>query len=452
MNEHLKQLIKEYNVAAPRYTSYPTVPHWDQENWTQDKWIETIKITHDRSTGKGISLYIHLPFCESLCTYCGCNTRITKNHQVEEPYIRDVLKEWSLYKAQLGENLIIGDIHLGGGTPTFFTPENLAYLIEGLLEGSARSEDAEFSFEAHPANTTREHLETLYSYGFRRLSLGIQDFDPLVQFIINRKQSEEDIARVMLQAREIGYTSINFDLIYGLPKQTLATVTNTVAKVIELKPDRISFYSYAHVPWIRPGQRHYSEKDLPRDEEKLQLYIKGKEMISEAGYKDVGMDHFALPDDALYRALENGTLHRNFMGYTDRYTPLMIGLGVSSISDSWSAFAQNVKKVEEYRALLAENKLPLLKGHIHTEEDLLFRRHILSIMCHGKTDWEMDQSMMADIVEKLLPLHDKGMISLNRTGLEVTELGFSFIRNICMIFDRKLAESKNAENIFSKAI
>src|SRR5690606_1690200 len=316
----------------------------------------------------------------------------------------------------------------------------------------ARSEGAEFSFEAHPANTTREHLETLYSYGFRRLSLGIQDFDPLVQFIINRKQSEEDIARVMLQAREIGYTSINFDLIYGLPKQTLATVTNTVAKVIELKPDRISFYSYAHVPWIRPGQRHYSEKDLPRDEEKLQLYIKGKEMIGEAGYKDVGMDHFALPNDALYRASENGTLHRNFMGYTDRYTPLMIGLGVSSISDSWSAFAQNVKKVEEYRALLAENKLPLLKGHIHTEEDLLFRRHILSIMCHGKTDWEMDQSTMTNIVEKLLPLHDKGVISLNRTGLEVTELGFSFIRNICMIFDRKLAASKNAENIFSKAI
>jgi oxygen-independent coproporphyrinogen-3 oxidase len=453
MNEHLKQLIRDYNVAAPRYTSYPTVPFWDQQSWTAEKWIETIRITHAQSIGKGISLYIHLPFCESLCTYCGCNTRITKNHKVEEPYIQDVLKEWSLYKAQLGDRIVIGDIHLGGGTPTFFTPENLAFLIEGLLEGADRSEDAEFSFEAHPANTTREHLETLYSYGFRRLSLGIQDFDPLVQFVINRKQSEEDISRVMDQAREIGYTSINFDLIYGLPKQTLATVENTVAKVIELKPDRISFYSYAHVPWIRPGQRHYSEKDLPRDEEKLQLYIKGKEMIVGAGYKDVGMDHFALPEDALYLALERGTLHRNFMGYTDRYTPLMIGLGVSSISDAWGAFAQNVKKVEEYRALLAENKFPLLKGHVHTQEDLIFRRHILNIMCHGKTYWDDEFQAKFNFLDELLPLHDKGLISLTESGLEVTELGFSFLRNICMAFDQKLASRSEDENkIFSKAI
>lgn len=452
MKEHFKKLIREYNVAAPRYTSYPTVPFWEQESWSEDQWIETIKTTHHQSLDKGISLYIHLPFCESLCTYCGCNTRITKNHQVEEPYIQDILREWALYKAQLGDKIVIGDIHLGGGTPTFFTPKNLAYLIHGLLEGVEQSEAAEFSFEAHPANTTREHLETLFAFGFRRLSLGIQDFDPLVQFIINRKQSEEDIARVMHQAREIGYKSINFDLIYGLPKQTLSTVKDTVSKVIALKPDRISFYSYAHVPWIRPGQRHYGEKDLPRNEEKLQLYMKGKEMIGEAGYKDVGMDHFALPEDSLYRALQNGTLHRNFMGYTDRYTPLMIGLGVSSISDSWSAFAQNVKKVEDYRSLLAENKLPLLKGHIHSEEDLIFRRHILNIMCHGKTCWDEDLPMLDDIREELSPLHDRGLISLTEMGLQVTDLGFSFIRNICMVFDRRLAGSKNERDIFSKAI
>src|SRR5690554_2315631 len=210
MNEHLKQLIKEYNVAAPRYTSYPTVPHWDQETWTQDKWIETIKITHDRSTGKGISLYIHLPFCESLCTYCGCNTRITKNHAVETPYIDYLLKEWAMYRNAIGDEIVISEIHLGGGTPTFFEPENLKRLILGLLENAVVKDGSSFSFEAHPANTSKEHLRTLYDLGFRRLSLGIQDFDPHVQYLINRHQTVEDVQRVMDEAREIGYTSINF--------------------------------------------------------------------------------------------------------------------------------------------------------------------------------------------------------------------------------------------------
>src|SRR5690606_15741340 len=258
-------LVKKYNVAAPRYTSYPTVPYWDNENWDKHQWVEKVKITHAESLNEGISIYIHLPFCESLCTYCGCTTRITKNHQVELPYIYDVIKEWQLYKEHLGNDITIGDIHLGGGTPTFFAPENLNLLISSILSDSKVSDTAEFSFEAHPANTTEEHLAVLFSLGFRRLSLGIQDFDPLVQFIINRKQSEEEILWVMNKAREIGYTSINFDLIYGLPKQSIDTITNTINKVIQLKPDRISFYSYAHVPWLKPGQRHYSEKDLPKD-------------------------------------------------------------------------------------------------------------------------------------------------------------------------------------------
>jgi len=452
MNTKQKELIRKYNVAAPRYTSYPTVPFWDTEKWDEDQWIERIKITHQESSEKGISLYIHLPFCENLCTYCGCNTRITKNHQVELPYIEDVLKEWRLYKQHLGSNITIGDIHLGGGTPTFFTPQNLKLLITTILSDTKVSDEAEFSFEAHPANTTIEHLTTLYSLGFRRLSLGIQDFDPLVQFIINRKQSEEDIYRVMSQAHEIGYTSINFDLIYGLPKQSLSTIEDTVNKVILLKPDRISFYSYAHVPWLKPGQRHYSEKDLPKDEEKLQLYELGKEMIMNAGYHDIGMDHFALPEDALFEASQKGTLHRNFMGYTDRFSPLMIGLGVSSISDSWNAFAQNVKKVEEYRALLAENRLPLLKGHIHNTEDLILRRHILDIMCKGKTFWDNKTPLMRNIIKELLPLDDNGLIRLFEDRLEVTSLGKSFLRNICVVFDQRLAFNKPDTEIFSKAI
>src|SRR5690554_6002920 len=444
-----KELIRKYNVPAPRYTSYPTVPFWDTDQWNENQWIEKVKITHQESSD-GISIYIHLPFCESLCTYCGCNKRITKNHDVELPYIQDVLKEWDLYKQYLGKDITIGDIHLGGGTPTFFTPENLKFLITTLLADLKISPRAEFSFEAHPANTTKEHLETLYSLGFRRLSLGIQDFDPLVQFIINRKQSEEDISRVMNQAQGFGYSSINFDLIYGLPKQTLTTIENTVNKVIALKPDRISFYSYAHVPWLQPGQRHYDEKDLPKDEEKLQLYNLGREMILQAGYEDIGMDHFALPGDALFKAFENETLHRNFMGYTDRFSPLMIGLGVSSISDSWNAFAQNVKKIEEYRALLAENKLPLFKGHIHNAEDLLFRKHILNIMCEGKTSW--DTSNAPDIINELTSLSNDGLINLKANGLEITPLGKSFLRNICMPFDQRLRAKQPDTNIFSKAI
>ncbi|MFB5944549.1 oxygen-independent coproporphyrinogen III oxidase [Albibacterium profundi] len=453
----LKNLVSKYNIAAPRYTSYPTVPYWDIENWDKNRWIDRVKMTHEKSSNEGISLYIHLPFCESLCTYCGCNTRITKNHGVEMPYLMDVLKEWELYKSHLGANILISDIHLGGGTPTFFSPENLKFLIENLLEDCRIGKNSEFSFEAHPANTTVEHLQTLYDLGFKRLSLGIQDFDPLIQFLINRKQTEAEVDYVVKEARKIGYTSINFDLIYGLPKQSLKTIRDTIEKVVNLKPDRISYYSYAHVPWLRPGQRHYNENDLPKNEEKLQLYELGKEIISRAGYKDVGMDHFAIATDSLYLASRNGKLHRNFMGYTDRYSQLMIGLGVSSISDSWHAFAQNVKKNEEYHRLLAENKLPLMKGHIHTEVDLMLRKHILDIMCTGATNWNHSiysdyRTIISKIEEELLSLKNDGLINISDYGIEVTELGHSFLRNICMAFDKRLHDNSPTKELFSRAI
>lgn len=452
-----KKLISKYNVSVPRYTSYPTVPYWDSKSWTEEQWIDRVQLTYKKSASQGLSLYIHLPFCESLCTYCGCNTRITKNHAVEIPYLMDVLKEWRLYKALLGKNILVSDIHLGGGTPTFFSPENLKLLVEGLLEGCQINNNSEFSFEAHPANTTVDHLQTLYDLGFKRLSLGIQDFDPLIQFLINRKQTEGEVSYVVEQARSIGYTSINFDLIYGLPKQTLSTIRDTVEKVTRLKPDRISFYSYAHVPWLRPGQRHYNENDLPKDEEKLQLYELGKRIIAQAGYCDVGMDHFALPTDSLYTAAQDGTLHRNFMGYTDRYSQLMIGLGVSSISDSWNAFAQNVKKNEEYHRLLAENKLPLMKGHIHTDLDLILRKHILNIMCKGKTNWNHSifpdcNNIVIKIDTELLSLKNDGLIYVTDDCIEVTDKGHSFLRSICMAFDQRLHSNSPTKELFSRAI
>lgn len=451
----LEELIAKYHVPAPRYTSYPTVPYWDSEFKGVDAWKDSVKFSYNESNNKdGISLYVHLPFCESLCTYCGCNTRITRNHKVEEPYILTVLKEWDLYQSVFEEKPVIKEIHLGGGTPTFFSPDNLKMLIEGILKNAVIHPEAEFSFEAHPANTTEEHLITLYTLGFRRLSLGIQDFDPLVQLIINRMQSYEDVKHVTDRAREIGYTSINFDLIYGLPVQTLEGLNNTISQILELHPDRIAFYSYAHVPWIKPGQRRYTEKDLPSIELKQKLYELGRGMLTQGGYVEIGMDHFALKTDSLYKAQTNGHLHRNFMGYTHQYTQLMIGLGVSSISDTGYAFAQNEKKVEDYTARVEQGFIPVFKGHHLTEEDLLFRTHILNIMCKGETDWEpsalANEAFQSGLDRLEMPEKDN-LIVLEPFKLTVLPQGQRFLRNICMAMDARLWAKQPTSVMFSMA-
>lgn len=443
------ELIKKHNVAAPRYTSYPTVPYWDNSTWQQEHWLNSVKKTYTESSDEGISLYIHLPFCENLCTYCGCNTRITKNHSVETPYIDAVLKEWEMYRALLNGKPRIREIHLGGGTPTFFSPENLERLISTILSGSEKTADAEFSFEAHPANTTLEHLITLYNLGFRRLSLGIQDFDPAVQAIINRKQTVEQVALVTNQARELGYNSINYDLIYGLPLQKLSSVENTILEVIKLMPDRIAYYSYAHVPWIKPGQRRFTEADLPDNDEKRALYEKGLEMLSQAGYLDVGMDHFALKTDSLFEASQNGSLHRNFMGYTHKYTKLCIGLGVSSIGDSWYAFAQNIKNLPLYLEQIEKGKFPLMKGHILTDDDLINRKLILNLMCRGSIQMER---IKLELLNRLLPLLEDGLVRFDQKKLQITPAGKAFLRNICMAFDERLWKEMPESQIFSKAV
>lgn len=443
-------LIKKYNVAAPRYTSYPTVPYWETEQWSQEEYILSVRKAYGESEQEGISIYVHLPFCESLCTYCGCTTRITRNHRVEEPYIEAVIAEWRMYAAVLGGKPRVREIHLGGGTPTFFTPANLGRLMKGLLEDAVVTEGAEFSFEAHPNNTTPEHLQVLYDFGFRRLSLGIQDFDPAVQVIINRRQTVGQVELVTRQAREMGYTSINYDLIYGLPLQKLHSVENTVREVIRLRPDRIAFYSYAHVPWIKPGQRSFTEADLPGDGEKRRLYERGREMFLEAGYSDIGMDHFALPTDSLYAAGEQGTLHRNFMGYTHQYTRLCVGLGVSAIGDSWYAFGQNIKVVEPYLRAIAEGRFPVFRGHLLTEDDLVHRREILGIMCRGTTG--LDGDTMRRIGDRLLPLREDELIALEDGRLTVTEKGRAFLRNICMAFDERLWQRQPESQIFSTAV
>jgi oxygen-independent coproporphyrinogen III oxidase len=456
-NKEYPDLAEKYNVAAPRYTSYPTMPYWDNTGFNQDAWKFSVRQSFlESNQSDGISLYIHLPFCESLCTYCGCNTRITKNHSVEEPYIKAVLKEWKMYREIMGSTPpLIREIHLGGGTPTFFEAENLQVLIKGLLEGAAIHPDASFSFEAHPANTTVVHLQLLYDLGFRRLSLGIQDFDPKVQFIINRHQSFEQVQDVTQQARRIGYTSINFDLIYGLPLQTLEGLANTMHLVSELMPDRIAFYSYAHVPWIKPGQRRFTELDLPDAAAKSKLYEIGRGLLKGYGFLEIGMDHFALPGDELLLAERSGNLHRNFMGYTHQHTQLLIGLGVSSISDSLYAFAQNVKVVEDYLHLVNSDELPVFKGHILTDDDLVIRKHILNIMCKGDTSWNHcteASGALFEAIDRLQPLANDGLIDLNSCGLTVTPKGKRFLRNICMAMDARLWADKPATPLFSMAI
>lgn len=445
----IDRLVSKYNVPVPRYTSYPTVPYWDKEPPTAQAWLEQVKAAQDGA----ISIYIHLPYCETLCTYCGCNTRITTNHNVEEPYIASLLREWQLYLACLGEPPLISEIHLGGGTPTFFAPHNLKRLIEGICAGSRLAQNVELSFEGHPRNTTREHLKTLRELGFNRVSFGIQDFDQRVQEIINRIQTVEDVERVTSESRALGYESINYDLVYGLPLQTIESVEASIRKVIEFRPDRIAFYSYAHVPWLKGSQRRFTEDDLPDEHTKLALYLLGSQMLREAGYIDIGMDHFALPEDSLHLALREGRLHRNFMGYTTNNTRLLIGLGVSSISDSYTAFVQNQKVVEKYMAAVDAGELAIFKGHLLNDEDLAIRGHILNLICRYETSWQGETpEYLAEALKRMCELEEDGLVVTDGQSIRVTELGRRFIRNICLCLDARYWRSVPEKQIFSSAV
>lgn len=424
---------------------------------TAARWKEDFTASfHEQNHTNGISLYIHLPFCESLCTYCGCNKKITTNHKVEDEYLLAVEKEWKLYRNLMKQTPVIRELHLGGGTPTFFSPRNLQRLLQFILKGSIIHPQHEFSIEGHPNNTSAEHLKVLYALGFRRISYGVQDNDPEVQRIINRIQPFENLRRATEEARNIGFKSINFDLIYGLPLQTLESIERTINQVISLKPDRIAFYSYAHVPWASKAQRLFDESHLPDAETKINLYLKGKDLLLQNGYADIGMDHFALPTDDLYKAREAGKLHRNFMGYTTQNTGLLLGLGVSSISDAGNAFAQNNKTLHDYYAAVNSSKLAVVRGYHLSEEDLRFRKYILDISCRSKTSFEEKDLplLQAYSFSRLEEMADDGLIKWNEKGLSLTPEGHYFIRNVCSAFDLHLLRSHSQEQVkqFSKAV
>lgn len=452
----MNSLVDKYNIPGPRYTSYPTVPFWDEANFTAVKWKDSvIRSFNESNNTEGISLYIHLPFCEQLCTFCACHKRITKQHSVEVPYLESVLKEWDLYLQLFGKKPIIKELHLGGGTPTFFSPENLRKLLEGIFEKSEIAEHPEFSFEGHPNNTTREHLQTLYDLGFRRCSFGVQDYDLEVQKAINRIQPFENVEKVTRWAREIGYKSISHDLVFGLPHHTWKKMEYTIRKTMELKPDRLAFYSYAHVPWIKGvGQRGFNENDLPSGEEKRRLYENGKKLLEELGYIEVGMDHFSLPHDDLYQSMVSGNIHRNFMGYSSSKTQLMIGLGMSAISDSWYAFAQNEKTVEDYQKRVEEGMIPVFRGHILDDEDLIIRRHILNLMCKLETSWDLQTGFpeLENALEVLKEMEKDQLVTLSENSIHITPKGRAFTRNVAMAFDLRMMRNKPETRIFSMTI
>lgn len=453
MQEDILRLLNKYDKSIPRYTSYPTVPYWEPESITPDKWMASVVRTF-RSEQGALCIYVHLPYCENLCTFCACNKRITKNHRVEDRYIDAVLKEWRIYRAAFPSKPIVKEIHLGGGTPTFFSAANLTRLIKGITEDATVPADHEFSIEVHPNYTREEHLSALSAVGFNRISLGVQDFDPGVQFIINRMQSFEKTKEVVDWARKHHFNSINIDLVYGLPKQTVRSVELTVEKLKELRPNRIAFYSYAHVPWKSKGQRRYTESDLPQASDKWLMYHTGRKLLLEQGFAAIGMDHFALTNDKLYMAAKQGTMHRNFMGYTTTNDKLIVGLGASSISDSWDAFLQNEKEVEAYEEKIERGEWPFMTGNLLNDEDRMIRKNILDLLCKGETTLseQLDIEFLKHSKEKLRQLEGDQLLILDKDTIRVSEKGQMFIRNICAALDVRMWRKKDNEKLFSRAI
>lgn len=444
-------LFEKYDVPVPRYTSYPTVPYWTDDP-TTEQWIaELRKAAADETCNWAI--YVHIPFCESLCTFCGCNTLITQNHKREEPYINRILAELEMYMKAVPElaSRPLRQLHLGGGTPTFMAPESLTMLVDPIVSRfSTKSDVFDASVEVNPRVTTREHLQALFDAGFTRVSMGVQDFDPHVQYLVNRIQPYDVTEQLTREAREIGYTSVNYDLIYGLPTQTPDKIRKTAELTLQLRPERIAFYSFAKVPWIKPAQRLFKDEDLPEGPEKRELYEIAREIFIAGGYVEIGMDHFALKEDSLYKAQQDRTLHRNFMGYTEFRTSVMLGLGVSAISECPTCFHQSVKKAPDYEAKIDAGEIPTMRGHLLTEEDRVLRQQILEFMTNLNVTLHEDQ--VADAQAFLAPMIDDGIVTLDGRELRLLEAGKPFLRNAAVLFDQRLRRDVPKTKIFSMAL
>ena len=445
-----EKLFYKYDVPVPRYTSYPTVPYWT-DSPTTDEWIESLQKVF--KTKPAWSMYVHIPYCETLCTFCGCNTSITRNHKREEPYIELLLQEFATYKKhlqELGESTL-QQLHYGGGTPTFLSPENIGRLTEELMRGMKIPENFHGSIEVDPRRTKTEHLRVLRDLGFSRVSLGVQDFDPEVQRLVHRIQPYEMTEKITQEARSMGYSSVNFDLIYGLPTQTEKSVMDMMEKTWQLKPDRIALYSLAVVPWIKPAQKLFKDEDLPKGREKRRLYEVSRAFLIEKGYIEIGMDHFALPTDDLSISNSNGKLHRNFMGYVEERTQVLLGLGVSAISENPECFHQNEKALPVYERRVGNGEIPTLRGHKLSEEDQVRREQILNFMTRGKVELE-NPAQVKKVSEFLQEMLQDQLVIIEGKTLKLTEKGRPFLRNACLSLDERLLKNKPNSQIFSKSL
>lgn len=446
----MKDLFRKYDIPAPRYTSYPTVPYWESPP-TPEQWIRNLNDVLARR-GASLALYLHIPYCETLCTFCGCNTVITRDHQKEEPYVQTVLREWGIYRHQVPalKETPIKHLHLGGGTPTFLSAQNLERLLKPLLDSAVVDPDFEGSIEVDPRRTNSDQLRVLKALGFSRVSLGVQDFNADVQSLINRTQPYEMTANLTAQARELGFESVNFDLIYGLARQTKKSIQESTERTLELRPDRIALYSLALVPWIKPAQRLFKDEDLPAGQEKRELYDIARETLLSAGYLEIGMDHFALPTDALAKASLAGKLHRNFMGYTDHRTDVLLGLGVSSISETPEMFHQNEKVLPAYEREINKGEIPTFRGHVLTEEDRERRQQILDFMTQGRV--RLTEAQKGEAQNFLAEMHRDGLVEFQGNEMLLTEKGKPFLRNACVFFDERLKRKQPQTQAFSKVL
>lgn len=444
----ISHLTKKYNVQVPRYTSYPPFPFWKKDSLDQTIWEnEMIKAFQHHNK---LSIYIHIPFCESLCTYCGCNKYITKNHGVESGYISALITEWQRYLKLFSTKPKLYQLHLGGGTPTFLSPQNLDFLLNEILNHCEISHDCEKSIEIHPNYTTEEHIAVLSEHGFNRISLGVQDFDAKVQRAIHRMQNVETTVKVMKLLAKYNLNNINLDLVYGLPFQNLESLQFTLFQLAQLKATRIAFYSYAHVPWKSKAQRGFSEENLPNENMKIALFEFGKKFFLLNGYVQIGMDHFCLPSDELYLAYKEGKLHRNFMGYTTQKSSILLGLGASSISQTENIFIQNIKDFNRYQELVKLEQFEIENGHFLSNNEKVVQKHIMNIMCNFQTNIDL---YISSIQYRFSEFEIEGLVSMDNQTIKVTEKGKPFVRNIAHCIDENfLHQSVSSQKVFSKAI
>ncbi|MBI3590289.1 MAG: oxygen-independent coproporphyrinogen III oxidase [Candidatus Melainabacteria bacterium] len=450
-------LLEKYSVSIPRYTSYPTVPEWTEEFTKEDFFSANDKANKNKSP---ISLYFHLPFCESQCYFCACNIVISKKRDIVNPYLLHIKKEIKNLSNFINKIRKVEQIHLGGGTPTYFNPDELKDFFSTIRENYNISKNCEIGVEVDPRVTTLDHLKTLSDLGFNRLSMGVQDFDPNVQVSVNRIQPYEDTKNLFNHARELGFESINVDLIYGLPYQTKESFSKTIDLVIKLNPDRIALFHYAHLPQLINHQaKHISSESLPSSDVKIKIFQHAVQSLTDNNYVFIGLDHFAKPDDELTQARKNKTLHRNFQGYTTKAQCDLYGFGITAISSIQNTFSQNLKKLNPYYDKIDLNELSIYRGFVLNKDDLLREEVIMKILCHGviiKTEIEEKYnidfgSYFSFELDKLKEFERDGLVCLDN-NIEVTDTGQFFLRNIAGIFDFYLQRKNGKQKIYSKSI